>query len=86
MGVTASLHTSSQRNNRLYALVGVTERIHTLFNVAGIDGILVLYRTIEEAEQKLGSGAASELKFPHRWFFRWRLPRRNCIRESFLFI
>jgi anti-sigma B factor antagonist len=53
LGAVVGVHTSSQRNRRLYALVGVSERLHTLFKVGGVDGILVTYPSLEEAQQKL---------------------------------
>ena len=59
VGAIVSVHTSAQRNNRHYALVGVCERILTLFDVLGLQGVLVTYPTLEEAQEKLGHGAAT---------------------------
>jgi anti-anti-sigma factor len=59
LGAIISLHTSSQRNQRHYALVGVSERLRTLFNVGGVDGLLVTYPSLEEAQQKFASKTAS---------------------------
>jgi anti-anti-sigma factor len=59
VGAIMSVHTSAQRNNRQYALVGVCERIGTLFKVVGLQGVLVTYPTLEEAQEKLGVKAAA---------------------------
>ncbi|MGD1073050.1 MAG: STAS domain-containing protein [Bryobacteraceae bacterium] len=59
VGALMSVHTSAQRNNRQYALVGASERIQTLLHVVGLDRILVMYPTLEEAQEKLTSKAAS---------------------------
>jgi anti-sigma B factor antagonist len=59
VGAIMSVHTSAQRNNRRYALVGVCDRIRTLFRVVGLEEILVTYPTLEEAQRKLGARAAS---------------------------
>jgi anti-sigma B factor antagonist len=59
LGALMSVHTTSQRNKRQYALVGASERLRTLFHVAGVDGILVTYPTLEEAQEKLGFKATA---------------------------
>jgi len=59
LGALMSVHTTSQRHQRQYALVGASERLRTLFQVAGVDGILVTYSTLEEAQDKLSSKAAT---------------------------
>lgn len=59
LGAIMSVHTSVQRHNRHYALVGAVERLLTLFRVAGLEGILVTYPTLEEAQEKLGAKAAA---------------------------
>ena len=59
LGAIVSVHTTSQRNQRHYALVGMSERLRTLFHVAGVDGILVTYPTLEEAQDALSSKAAA---------------------------
>jgi anti-anti-sigma factor len=59
LGAILSVHTSSEKNGRQYALVGVDDRMRTLFEVGGVSGILVTYPTLEEAQQKLASKAAS---------------------------
>jgi anti-sigma B factor antagonist len=55
LGEIIRVHTSSLRQQRRYALVGASERLHNLFRVAGVHQILVMYPTLEEAEQKLFS-------------------------------
>jgi len=59
LGALMSVHTTSQRNQRQYALVGVTERLRTLFHIAGVDGILVTYPTVADAENNLSSKASA---------------------------
>jgi anti-anti-sigma factor len=58
VGSVMSVHTSAQRHNRHYALVGVSQRILTMFQVVGIDGILVIYPTLEEAQEILSAKSA----------------------------
>jgi len=53
LGSIVSVHTSSQRQNRRYALVGASERLQTLFKVGGVSKILITYPTLEEAEEAL---------------------------------
>ena len=60
VGAIMSVHTSAQRNKRQYALVGMSDRIKTLFKVVGLEGILVSYPTLEEAQEKLGVKAAAQ--------------------------
>lgn len=60
LGAIMGIHTSAQRNHRQYALVGMSERLHTLFHVAGVENILVTYPTLEEAQEKLGSKATAK--------------------------
>jgi anti-sigma B factor antagonist len=59
LGALIGVHTSSQRHKRHYALVGVTERVRTLFYVGGVEGILVTYPTLEEAQTKFATQFAS---------------------------
>ena len=59
LGAVMFLHASSQRKQHKYALVGASERLHTLFKVGGVDEILVTLPTVEEAEAKLLGQAAS---------------------------
>jgi anti-anti-sigma factor len=59
LGAIVGVHTSSQTHHRLYALVGVSERLRTLFEVGGVEGILVTYASVEEAQLRLASKAAA---------------------------
>jgi len=58
LGSLLGFHVSCQREGHRYALTGVSNRIRTLFQVAGVDGFLVRYDTVEEAEAHLAAGAA----------------------------
>ena len=60
LGAIIGVHTSSQRSQRHYALVGVTDRLKTLFHVGGVDGLLVTLPSLEEAQQQFASKAASQ--------------------------
>jgi anti-sigma B factor antagonist len=59
LGAVMSLHTSTQRHHRKYGLVGASDRLRTLFNVAGVERILVTFPTLEEALEQLSSKAAT---------------------------
>jgi len=59
LGAIVGVHTSSERQHRRYALVGVSDRLHTLFKVGGVDGILVVYPTLAEAENQLAAKTAN---------------------------
>ena len=58
LGAVMGLHVSCQRQQRKYGLVGATSRLRTLFEVAGVAAILVTFRSLEEAEEKLTAGAS----------------------------
>jgi anti-anti-sigma factor len=51
LGSLLGFHVSCQREGRKYALVAVSDRLKTLFKVAGVDGVLASYPT-EEAARK----------------------------------
>jgi len=53
LGAIMGAHVFCHRNQRLYALVGVSERIKTLFEVGGVDKLLVVYPTVQEAQLHL---------------------------------
>ncbi len=57
LGSLLGFHVSCQRESRKYALVGVADRLKTLFRVAGVDGMLSIYPTTDEAEPALSAGA-----------------------------
>ena len=50
LGALLGVHVSCQREGRKYGLVGVSDRLMTLFKVAGVDGILVTYASAEAAQ------------------------------------
>jgi len=57
VGAVMSVHTSTQRHNRKYALVGVCDRIQSMFDIIGLEGVLVTYPTLAEAQEKLRRAA-----------------------------
>jgi anti-anti-sigma factor len=60
LGAILTVHTSSRRHERQYALVGISERLRTLFQVGGVDGILITYSSLDEAQQALAARVASK--------------------------
>ena len=59
LGSLLGLHVSCQRHNRKYALANVTDRLKTLFRVAGVQSVLVICPSLAEAEATVGPSAAS---------------------------
>ncbi len=59
LGAIMFLHTTSLKNERQYALVGASKRLHSLFQIVGVDQILVNFPTVAEAQEKLGGQPAS---------------------------
>ncbi|HEY6392661.1 MAG TPA: STAS domain-containing protein [Bryobacteraceae bacterium] len=55
LGALIGVHTSSQKLGRKYAVVGASDRVRTLFEVAGIEKILVTYDTVEDAKKALAA-------------------------------
>ncbi len=53
LGALIGVHTSCEKLGRKYAIVGASDRVRTLFGVAGIDKILVTYDTVEDAKKVL---------------------------------
>jgi anti-anti-sigma factor len=53
LGCLIGVHVSAQKANRQYALVGVSDRVRSLFEMTGVGSILVCYPTLAEAEQAL---------------------------------
>jgi len=53
LGSILGLHVSCQKDRRHYALVGVSDRLKTLFKVSGVDGLLSIYPSVAEAEAGL---------------------------------
>jgi anti-anti-sigma factor len=58
LGSLLGLHVSCQRHNRRYALVNVSDRLKTLFKVAGVESLLVICPSLTAAEAKVGASAA----------------------------
>ncbi|MGH9594481.1 MAG: STAS domain-containing protein [Bryobacteraceae bacterium] len=58
LGALMGAHVFCQRNQRRYALVGVSQRLRTLFEVGGVDKLLVIYPTVEEAQLHLTASTA----------------------------
>ncbi|MGD0869872.1 MAG: STAS domain-containing protein [Bryobacteraceae bacterium] len=54
LGSVLGLHVSCQKEGRYYAMVGVSDRLKTLFKVCGVDGLLSIYPSVAEAEAGLG--------------------------------
>ena len=53
LGSVIGLHVSCQHRNAKYALVSVSDRLKTLFRVAGVAGLLTICESLPEAEAKL---------------------------------
>ena len=51
LGCVISVYTSCQRDNRGFAILGVADRIRTLFQVTHVDGLLPCFASLEEAEE-----------------------------------
>jgi|SRR5579871_2840417 len=60
LGSIMGVHASSQRQQRRYALVGVCDRIRTLFQVAGVDKMLTCYASVSDAQTALARHAATQ--------------------------
>lgn len=50
LGAVLGFHVSCQREGRKYGLVAVSDRLRTLFKVAGVDGILTGYPSVDAAK------------------------------------
>ncbi|HXB72932.1 MAG TPA: STAS domain-containing protein [Candidatus Acidoferrales bacterium] len=59
LGSLLGLHVSCQKHNRKYALANASDRLKTLFRVAGVESLLVICPSQAEAEAKVGASAAS---------------------------
>jgi anti-anti-sigma factor len=55
LGSVVGVHVSRQRVHHKYAIVGANERLETLFEVAGVAGLLVCYPTTAEALKVLAA-------------------------------
>ena len=52
LGSVLGFHASCQREHKRYGLIGVSDRLRTLFKVAGVDGLITIYATLDEAQAK----------------------------------
>ena len=59
LGSVMGVHVSCHQHGRHYALVGASDRLQTLFKVAGVAPLLTLCPTLAEAEATLNGKAAS---------------------------
>ena len=59
LGAIMGAHVFYQKNNRQYALVGVTERHKLLFEVGGVDKLLVIYDNVDQAVSQLAAQKAA---------------------------
>jgi anti-anti-sigma factor len=50
LGCVISVFASCQRTNRGFGIIGVSERIRTLFEVTHVDGLLPCFGSLEAAE------------------------------------
>src|SRR5580692_8837575 len=56
LGSLLGLHVSCEREGRKYALVGISDQLITLFSMSCVDGIVVRYSSVSEAEAQLAGG------------------------------
>jgi len=49
MGSLLGLHLSCQRDKRQYVLIGVSERLQSVFHVMGVDGVFTVCESLEQA-------------------------------------
>ncbi len=55
LGAVISIFASCQRTNRGFGIIGVSHRIHTLFQVTHVDGLLPCFDSLEAAEGSITS-------------------------------
>ena len=53
LGSILGLHVSCLHRNARYALVTVSDRLKTLFRVAGVEGLLTICESLPDAESKV---------------------------------
>jgi anti-anti-sigma factor len=54
LGCLLGFHVSCAREERKYAIIGASPRLQSLFKVAGVDGVLKVYGSIEAASAAVG--------------------------------
>jgi anti-anti-sigma factor len=59
LGALMGAHVLCQKNKRQYALVGVSERHRLLFEVGGVEKLLVIYDNVEQAVTQLAEQKAA---------------------------
>lgn len=55
LGCLIGIHVSREKNGRKYALVNVNWRLRSLFTMSGVNGFLVTYASVGDAEAALAS-------------------------------
>jgi anti-sigma B factor antagonist len=58
LGAILGAFTSCERGHRGFALARVAPRVQTLFEVAGVSGLVPQFESVEAAERQLGANAA----------------------------
>ena len=58
LGSVLGVHVSCQKESRKYGLVGVSDRLKTLFRVAGVAGLMPIYASLDEAEGNVQATSA----------------------------
>ena len=59
LGAILGIMASCQRKNRGFGITGATERIQTLFSVAGVAGLIPSFDSVELAERQLSAAASA---------------------------
>jgi anti-sigma B factor antagonist len=59
LGAILGIMASCQRKSRGFGITGATERIQTLFTVAGVTGLIPIFDSVELAERQLSSTASA---------------------------
>jgi anti-sigma B factor antagonist len=59
LGAMLGIMASCQRKNRGFGITGATERIQTLFTVAGVNGLIPAFDSVEIGERQLSSTASA---------------------------
>jgi len=59
LGAILGIMASCQRTHRGFGITGATERIQTLFSVAGVAGLVPSFGSVELAERQLSSAASA---------------------------
>jgi anti-sigma B factor antagonist len=59
LGSLLGLHVSCHRHGLQYALAGASDRLKTMFKIAGVDGLVVSCASVAEAEGTLPARASA---------------------------